>query len=622
MPTDTAGMTPVPDSQPDAGGSVPTPPVTTIAALVRTVYESLWDDYSAWHIQDSQNTLANLARPVPRAPKVEHARAAPVLETPSLDVLDEDDAFEITDFDDEGAVANTYLGPNIKIDSVGLLDAVKPYPQYDACTSISRNIMKGDDSEYLPFFPFSDDPDYEFEFDNGNHKYFAWQKPYVGPDTQAVVVEAYKVLLVECGLSTEQIDKTRILPLTSTEVYKLIAERKFPSWRSMNTCRPLLPPRDNAMSPRETLNYFLERFCNNLNCVTSFCTTHLQTRIPAPVAPKIDPENLGEAVSDPCGRNCFMYPTSSDASIGTLWTPTDIETLHVTLDYAPDTLPCDLAVIVRKPCHEVFRQRKAYVSPAPPPERTVRTTSTNLTFDMRDARNRKMATRLPCQHAGPCDARSGCACVLTRASCQTRCGCAKTCGRRWKGCTCARSARLCGTRHCSCFRAYVECDPELCIACEAKDVNSNMCRNVSIQRGKTKRTEVRESKWGLGLFIVEPCAKNELIAEYVGELIYNPTVRSRAGVSTHKARSYIFDLNRRIAIDGAHAGNVTRYINHDSEHANCNTAVCWVNGDHRIAVCAARKLVEGEELFIDYGAGFFKSTSAAGSNTNNPLNQR
>ncbi len=156
----------------------------------------------------------------------------------------------------------------------------------------------------------------------------------------------------------------------------------------MNTRRPLLPPRDNAMSPRETLNYFLDRFCSNLNCVTSFCPTHcacfkfspsplvlneliaVQVRTPVPVAPKIDPEKLGEAVMESCGRNCFMHPTTGDSTIvrppvvhntsspkfhgqGSLWTPTDIETLHVTLDYAPDTLPCDLAVIVRKPCREV-----------------------------------------------------------------------------------------------------------------------------------------------------------------------------------------------------------------------------------------------------------------------------
>ena len=31
--------------------------------------------------------------------------------------------------------------------------------------------------------------------------------------------------MVECSLSLEKIDNTRILPLTSGEVYKLIAER-------------------------------------------------------------------------------------------------------------------------------------------------------------------------------------------------------------------------------------------------------------------------------------------------------------------------------------------------------------------------------------------------------------
>ena len=67
--------------------------------------------------------------------------------------------------------------------------------------------------------------------------------------------------------------------------------------------------------------------------------------------------------------------------------------------------------------------------------------------------------------------------------------------------------------------------------------------------------------------------------------------------------------------------------------------VYWVNGEHRIAVCAglwsiffgspsryqspflctaARRLVEGEELFMDYGEGFFKPTPPADDKTNIP----
>ena len=42
--------------------------------------------------------------------------------------------------------------------------------------------------------------------------------------------------------------------------------------------------------------------------------------------------------------------------------------------------------------------------------------------------------------------------------------------RRWKGCTCALTGRICGTKRCSCFRANVECDPDVCLSCGTKYV--------------------------------------------------------------------------------------------------------------------------------------------------------
>ena len=46
--------------------------------------------------------------------------------------------------------------------------------------------------------------------------------------------------------------------------------------------------------------------------------------------------------------------------------------------------------------------------------------------------------------------------------------------RKWKGCNCGKSAKACATKKCSCFRANVECDPEVCISCEAKWVMSTL----------------------------------------------------------------------------------------------------------------------------------------------------
>ncbi|KAF8162122.1 hypothetical protein BJ912DRAFT_915191 [Pholiota molesta] len=297
-----------------------------------------------------------------------------------------------------------------------------------------------------------------------------------------------------------------------------------------------------------------------------------------------------------------MQPMSNVDTIRTVWTAEDTELLYVTLDYAPDTLPCDLAVICRKPCREVCINSYGLF--------LATKTSRDKNRYIVNANTTNPRYRLPCQHTGPCDAKAKCACFLTRAPCYSRCGCNKSCPRKWKGCSCAKAAKVCGTKKCSCFRAFIECDPEVCIPCEANfaDMSSNLCRNVGIQRGTFKLISGASS---LPFFPFQQEAKYMAIrTEYVGELIYNPTVRSRAGASTHKGRSYIFDLNRRVSLDSAYAGNGTRYINH-SARANCDTAVVLVNGEHRIGVYAARRLEEGEELFIDYGPKFFSNAPDA-----------
>ena len=97
----------------------------------------------------------------------------------------------------------------------------------------------------------------------------------------------------------------------------------------------------------------------------------------------------------------------------------------------------------------------------------------------------------PCKHDGPCDSRSNCACFENKAHCRNTCRCTKTCVyyclfivvsffyisisiipglRRWKGCTCAKTGDVCGTKRCSCFKSNVECDPEVCLSCGTKYV--------------------------------------------------------------------------------------------------------------------------------------------------------
>jgi len=164
----------------------------------------------------------------------------------------------------------------------------------------------------------------------------------------------------------------------------------------------------------------------------------------------------------------------------------------------------------------------------------------------------------------------------------------------------------CGTSRCPCYRAHRECDPEVCIKCEATDASSDICKNACIQRGDRKRTQVRQSTWGLGLYIAEEVKEEDFILEYTGELLYEVTSICRDFVSRHRGRSYLFQLNPTVSIDSTKAGNESRFINHDPKNANCHACVRLVNGEHRIGLFALSRMSRGTELLLNYGDSFFQ----------------
>ncbi|KDR76569.1 hypothetical protein GALMADRAFT_246966 [Galerina marginata CBS 339.88] len=575
--------------------------------LVMQTYESVWNDYFTWDYEYSQQTIASLSRPYAR-PRPQPKRTKPPLKSPAdPKVLVE--SCTITDYTYDGGQASSssskrHLIPPVTT-TIDLSDILRPYPPYNMCTSISQNLLVGDDSHYMPFIPFSDDETYDYNTDIETYHYLAWQRNVADPDAQIIALQSMRRLLSEHGLSSADIDSTEVLPLECEVLEKLGHKRDFPPWRPLQT-NPQLP-QNSPDNPDSVISYSLDYFCANLNCLTGFCAMHDETSVKAQVPssnpPKVPHIKATDIVVGPCGQDCFLTASSSSNSIGTYWTTKETEILSAALRYAPDSLPCDLSILCRKPCREIYRYQLTHPPPVQPPNR-VKQSSYSSYRSFEDEKPSDFTPNMPCRHTGPCSAYSGCECFKNKSHCHSRCGCSRTCPRRWKGCTCARSGRVCGTKKCSCFRAHTECDPEVCIPCEARDHNSSLCRNVGLQRGQLKMTEVRESEWGLGLFVLEPCQERDLVAEYIGEMIHDPTVNSRNFHATHRGRSYVFNLNPLYSLDSAYAGNETRYMNH-SKSPNCSTKVLLVNGQHRIGVYAARAIQAGEELFIDYGPTFW-----------------
>lgn len=107
------------------------------------------------------------------------------------------------------------------------------------------------------------------------------------------------------------------------------------------------------------------------------------------------------------------------------------------------------------------------------------------------------------------------------------------------------------------------------------------------------KVRVGKSKTGLGLYAMEPIPKGKKIIEYVGKVLVDEPDDATDGL-------YIFNINKKMDIDGKPRWNTARYINH-SCRPNAESDV--ING--HVWISAKRNIMLGEEITYDYGREYF-----------------
>lgn len=457
-----------------------------------------------------------------------------------------------------------------------------------------------------------------------------------GLDTvQVILLETSYRLRTRHSLEYEDIEECNVLPL------KLFSSPGKPGLFAISRRRDRLIwignsiPADYVFPSMVLPSNLLQRlqsvnslFCPNLNCVEPLCAVHVVPNDLAP--PRTSPKQATQAWADvetPCERQCFLAAATSQGV--PCWSNSEIESFQVIFEIASSLSPCDLSVMCLKPCSEVYYYGNLLnpghsagtlvkVRNAKYKQNAVEFYGMNSCSFILDRTNgnadddcNQFTPNEPCRHNGPCDTARGCPCFENGAHCQRNCHCPSKCPRRLRGCRCStgKSGVSCATTKCHCVEYHRECDPELCLSCGCKD-ELTACRNSQIQKGAHKALEIGRSCWGLGAFLTESAKENDLLAEYVGELIYEPTFDSRGEVATHRGRSYSFKLNSTFTLDSSYLGNSSRFIDHSSSAVqtrppNCRAYVRFVNGEHRIGIFALQDIEPGSEILMDYGHDFF-----------------
>ncbi|KAK6535997.1 histone methyltransferase set1 [Arthrobotrys megalospora] len=127
---------------------------------------------------------------------------------------------------------------------------------------------------------------------------------------------------------------------------------------------------------------------------------------------------------------------------------------------------------------------------------------------------------------------------------------------------------------------------------------------INFNQLKKRKKPVRFARSAIhnwGLYAMENISNNEMIIEYVGEIVRQQVadLREKNYLRSGIGSSYLFRIDETTVIDATKKGGIARFINHSCT-PNCTAKIIKVEGTKRIVIYALRDIHKDEELTYDY----------------------
>lgn len=133
------------------------------------------------------------------------------------------------------------------------------------------------------------------------------------------------------------------------------------------------------------------------------------------------------------------------------------------------------------------------------------------------------------------------------------------------------------------------------------DTDSDLLKFNVLKFRKKHLRFAKSSIHDWGLFAMEPIAADEMVIEYVGQMI-RPIVadlRERQYESIGIGSSYLFRIDVDTIIDATKCGNLARFINH-SCNPNCYAKIITIESQKKIVIYSKQQINVNEEITYDY----------------------